>query len=64
MPELRGLLERVLLEKEEREVQAEICLDAFGPVRFYARSLDAGGDGERLILLGLEQRRPQADPSP
>ncbi len=57
VPQLRQGLERLLPEDDAtQEVEADFRVDGAGEVWFYARRLDADGDGEPLILLGLAPR--------
>jgi two-component system CheB/CheR fusion protein len=55
---LRESLESLLAAEDGRhEARASMRVDGTGAVEIYARRLDEAADGERLILLGLEQRR-------
>jgi two-component system CheB/CheR fusion protein len=59
VPELRGRLERLVPDDGgPTETRATVRIDGAGEMRVYARRLD--GNGERLILLGLEPRAAAA----
>jgi two-component system CheB/CheR fusion protein len=57
VPELRESLERLMPDDgAPPAAQAVVRIEGAGDVRIYARRLD-GGDGQRLILMGLEPQR-------
>jgi two-component system, chemotaxis family, CheB/CheR fusion protein len=59
VPGLHQLLERTLAQpKESDESQRAVLGGGGGELSVYARPLDAWGEGERFILLGVEKESP------
>jgi two-component system CheB/CheR fusion protein len=59
VPGLHQLLERTLAQpKEGDEAQRAVLGGGDGEISVYARSLDAWGEGERFILVGVEKESP------
>jgi hypothetical protein len=55
--QLRDLVERALAQTHDGDgppLRASIG-DGAGALHVYARTIDAAGDGDRLVLLGVEQ---------